>query len=196
MPETSLRPTQPCSIALPPSSCRCPDREHDRDSPPQRLPQARSHSQPARAIWQRLSGAGLTETSPTVREAPARTCRDPARDCTSPIRGQHPRRALARLPPMLHTPDETKTAQTRFLARLAGCHRRLQVGASLGLGFGDRFSAFRGCSGSFKGRVPQAEKIGRIAGKHATKRYSQITQQRGEASMVRRGSTVRVLQRA
>jgi hypothetical protein len=138
MPETSLRPTQPCSIALPPSSCRCPDREHDRDSPPQRLPQARSHSQPARAIWQRLSGAGLTETSPTVREAPARTCRDPARDCTSPIRGQHPRRALARLPPMLHTPDETKTAQTRFLARLAGCHRRLQVGASLGLGFGDR----------------------------------------------------------
>jgi hypothetical protein len=56
--------------------------------------------------------------------------------CTSPIRGQHPRRALARLPPMLHTPDETKTAQTRFLARLAGCHRRLQVGASLGLGFG------------------------------------------------------------
>src|SRR5262245_48074268 len=39
----------------------------------------------------------------------------------------------------------------------------------------DRFEAFRGGSGLLKGRVQEAEKPGRLQGKRATKRLSQIT---------------------
>jgi hypothetical protein len=45
----------------------------------------------------------------------------------------------------------------------------------LGMGFGDRFSAFRGGSGSFKGKVLRASKPGEMQGKRASKRRSHIT---------------------
>jgi hypothetical protein len=45
----------------------------------------------------------------------------------------------------------------------------------LGMGFGDRFGDFRGGSGSFKGRVQQADKPGEMQGKRASKRRSHIT---------------------
>jgi hypothetical protein len=77
-----------------------------------------------------------------------------------------------------------------------GCRIRQQGTASLGLDSGDRSGAIRGGSGSFKARVERAEKPGRLQGKRVTKRLSEITWHRGEASMVRRGSTVRVRQRA
>jgi hypothetical protein len=44
--------------------------------------------------------------------------------------------------------------------------------------------------------VLHAEKPGELQGKRATTRISEITWQQGTASMVRRGSTVRVRQRA
>src|SRR5512132_798932 len=66
--------------------------------------------------------------------------------------------------------------------------------AALGLGFGDRFGDFRGRSGSFKEMVLQAEKPGELQGKRATKRFS--ASDSCGPQMVRRGSTVRVRQRA
>jgi hypothetical protein len=77
-----------------------------------------------------------------------------------------------------------------------GWRGRQQIRASLGLGSGDRFGAPRGGSGSFKARGERAEKPARLQGKRATKRLSQVTKPQGESSMVRRGSTVRVRQRA
>ncbi len=79
---------------------------------------------------------------------------------------------------------------------LACCHSRVHERALLGLGFGDRFEALRAGSGSFKGRMLHAEKAADFQGKRLTRRGLRITWQRGEASMVRRGSTVRVRQRA
>jgi hypothetical protein len=66
----------------------------------------------------------------------------------------------------------------------------------VGLGLGDRFEAFRGGSGSPEGGVLQAEKPAELQENALSSAGCDITQQQGEASMVRRGSTVRVRQRA
>jgi hypothetical protein len=42
--------------------------------------------------------------------------------------------------------------------------------SALGLGFGDRFGGFQGCSGPFEEMVLHAEKPGELQGKRATKR--------------------------
>jgi len=47
--------------------------------------------------------------------------------------------------------------------------------ALLGLGFGDRFEAFRGGSDAFKERVQEAEKPPELQGMRSTKRVSHIT---------------------
>jgi len=67
---------------------------------------------------------------------------------------------------------------------------------SLGLGFGDRFEAFRGGSGSFEEGVPLAEKPTELQGKRSAERCCWLASPEPTASMVRRGSTVRVRQRA
>jgi hypothetical protein len=47
--------------------------------------------------------------------------------------------------------------------------------SALGLGFGDRFGGFQGCSGSFEEMVLHAEKPGELQGKRATTRICEIT---------------------
>jgi hypothetical protein len=59
---------------------------------------------------------------------------------------------------------------TRYAMRVTASATR-----TLGIGFGDRFEAFRGGSGSFKGRVQGADKPGELQGKRASKRRSHIT---------------------
>jgi hypothetical protein len=98
--------------------------------------------------------------------------------------------------PMAHQVCYAEGRPSRLRATLASCLRRLQVWAPLGLGLGDRFGGFRGRSGSFKERMREAEKRADLQGKRFTKRVSQMRQLRGGTSMVRRGSTVRVRQRA
>jgi predicted nucleic acid-binding protein len=77
--------------------------------------------------------------------------------------------------PMPQLPDETMNAQPCPQRTLADRPRGLRPPALLGLGSGDRFEAFRGGSGSFKGRVQQAEKPSELQGKRSTKRGSRIT---------------------
>jgi hypothetical protein len=77
---------------------------------------------------------------------------------------RHPCSALAWLFPMRHQPEATTTTRadsraTRVLA-IATKGR-----APLGLGSGDRFKAFRGCSGVFRGGGAATGENGRIAGK-------------------------------
>ena len=60
-------------------------------------------------------------------------------------------------------------------ARVRCCQPRLRARVPLGLGFGGRFGAFQGGSGSFKEGVLRAEKRASLQGKRATKRYSEMT---------------------
>ena len=72
-------------------------------------------------------------------------------------------------------------------------------------GFGDRFKVLRGGSRRFEEEVRRAEELAVMQGKRTSKRRfltveqkpeSSIVEQKPESSMVRRGSTVRVRQRA
>src|SRR6266540_4077547 len=76
--------------------------------------------------------------------------------------------------PMRHQPEGTTTsrADSRATRVLPSATTRR---APLGLGSGDRFRAFRGCSGSFKEGVLQPEKTPELQGSRSTKRVFQIT---------------------
>ena len=91
---------------------------------------------------------------------------------------------------------EAPPRRWRRRPRTACCHCGLHAWTALGLGSGDRFGEFRGGSGSLKGRVQRGEKPGELQGKRSTKRTCEIAWLGSESSMVRRGSTVRVRQRA
>jgi hypothetical protein len=67
---------------------------------------------------------------------------------------------------------------------------------TLGSGFGDRFKSSQGDSGFAEGGVRDAGEVGNVQGKRADKQGPAIPPPRVESSMVRRGSTVRVRQRA
>jgi hypothetical protein len=69
----------------------------------------------------------------------------------------------------------TRERQGIHLTRSAIRVTSVSAEPALGMGFGDRFGDFRGGSGSFKGRVQQADKPGEIQGKRASKRRSHIT---------------------
>jgi hypothetical protein len=56
---------------------------------------------------------------------------------------------------------------TRYAIRVS-----VPAARTLGMGFGDRFGDFRGCSGPFKGREQRAEKPVKLQGKRTTKRVS------------------------
>src|SRR5437762_2178588 len=66
----------------------------------------------------------------------------------------------------------------------------------LGTGFGDRFKASRGGSRRFEERARRTEELAVLQGKRASKRSCWPCSRGPESSMVRRGSTVRVRQRA
>jgi hypothetical protein len=69
--------------------------------------------------------------------------------------------------------------------------------ASLGLGFGDRFEAFRGGSGSFEEGVPLAEKPTELQGKRSAERRCWLASPEPTASMAgggRRFESVRGLE--
>ena len=68
--------------------------------------------------------------------------------------------------------------------------------ASLGLGLADTFEPFRGGSGSFEEGVSLAEKPTELQGKRSAERCCWLASPEPTASMVTRGSTVRVRQRA
>src|SRR6266545_4854587 len=97
---------------------------------------------------------------------------------------------------MRHQPKPMTDASADSGATLGCCHPRLRRRPAVGLGSGDRFGVSRGGSGAFREGVLQAEKPAGLQGKRATKRFSQSNWQRGETSMVRRGSPVRVRKRA
>ena|SRR6266545_1941718 len=97
---------------------------------------------------------------------------------------------------MRQAPKDMTEARDRFQRTLACPQRRQRAQARLGLGSGDRFEVFQGGSRCFEERVLKAEKPARLQGKRSTKRVSRITWLEAEASMVRRGSPVRVRKRA
>jgi hypothetical protein len=75
--------------------------------------------------------------------------------------------------------------------RVSCCHHGRRAPLLLGLGSGDRFEAFRGDPGCFKERMLQAKKPARLQGKRVTSAVP-----RSHSSDGKRGSTVRVRQRA
>jgi hypothetical protein len=75
--------------------------------------------------------------------------------------------------------------------------QRLSVrGGNPGTGLGDRFKGFRGGSGLFEEGVRLAEEAAVLQGKDVAERRSCTTYPESPILMVRRGSTVRVRQRA
>jgi hypothetical protein len=99
---------------------------------------------------------------------------------------------------MPHEPERTTDAKAEWPGR-----RRLPVatvdykcGTPLGLGSGDRFGGLRGGSGPFKLSVQQLEKPSELQGKRSVKRAARSRSSGAKTSMVRRGSAVRVRQRA
>jgi hypothetical protein len=73
---------------------------------------------------------------------------------------------------MLQPSEQTMNAQALPQRTRANRRRARRRPASVGLGFGDRFEAFRGGSGSFKGRVRPGKKSAELQVKGATKRRS------------------------
>jgi hypothetical protein len=79
------------------------------------------------------------------------------------------RAALAWCPMLAHRRQPSRLVITPMLSSLA------TRTSALGIGFGDRFEGFQGCSGSSEKRVQQAKKQAKLQGKRATKRLLGIT---------------------
>jgi len=157
----------------------------------------RHRAPPANALEQTASSSNDHPEDPP-RHSTSSCAHSPKRVCRASPMPSARSASLDWSSPMRHQPERTTDAPAdpRARLRLACCHRGRQTQAPLGLGSGDRFGALRG-----RLRVPQEEgatsgETTRIAGKRFTKRVSHITSPEAEASMVRRGSTVRVRQRA
>jgi hypothetical protein len=71
--------------------------------------------------------------------------------------------------------ERTTNSQALPSRSVANRGRAPRLPALLGLGFGDRFEAFRGGSGFFEEGVQQAEKPHELQGKRSTKRSSRTT---------------------